>query len=142
MIKGITFVHAASTPAVYDTLRSFFSALGLEPGQILAFLGHNGAGKTTTLKTIMGIIEGRAGEISFDGHRIDRLPVADRVAAGLRRTHVHQRVRTARDLRENLSQPFRVARDAEDRCAPPGQQARRFRSQTRRSTGHQRDFAL
>jgi 6,7-dimethyl-8-ribityllumazine synthase len=33
MIKGITFVHAASTPAVYDTLRSFFSALGLEPGR-------------------------------------------------------------------------------------------------------------
>jgi 6,7-dimethyl-8-ribityllumazine synthase len=33
MIKGITFVHAASTPAVYETLRSFFSAIGLEPGR-------------------------------------------------------------------------------------------------------------
>ena len=59
-------------------------SLGLEPGQILAFLGHNGAGKTTTLKTIMGIIDGRAGEIFFNGRRIDRLPVADRVAMGLR----------------------------------------------------------
>ena len=26
-------------------------SFALEPGQILAFLGHNGAGKTTTLKT-------------------------------------------------------------------------------------------
>lgn len=33
MIKGITFVHAASTPAVYDTLYGFFSAVGLEPGR-------------------------------------------------------------------------------------------------------------
>ena len=33
MIKGITFVRAASTPAVYDTLVSFFDALGFEPGR-------------------------------------------------------------------------------------------------------------
>ena len=33
MIKGITFVHAASTPAVYDTLQRFFSALGFEQGR-------------------------------------------------------------------------------------------------------------
>jgi len=33
MIKGMTFVHAASTPAVYDTLQRFFSALGFEPGR-------------------------------------------------------------------------------------------------------------
>ena len=33
MIKGITFVHAAGTPAVYDTLHRFFSAVGLEPGR-------------------------------------------------------------------------------------------------------------
>src|ERR1700750_675474 len=33
MIKGITFVHAASTFAVYDTLHRFFTAIGLEPGR-------------------------------------------------------------------------------------------------------------
>lgn len=33
MIKGITFVHAAGTPAVYDALHRFFSAVGLEPGR-------------------------------------------------------------------------------------------------------------
>jgi len=56
----------------------------LEPGQILAFLGHNGAGKTTTLKTVMGILPVRGGEVTFDGQRIDRLGVAERVARGLR----------------------------------------------------------
>lgn len=33
MIKGITLVHPASTPAVFDTLASFFSVLGFEHGQ-------------------------------------------------------------------------------------------------------------
>jgi ABC-type branched-subunit amino acid transport system ATPase component len=59
-------------------------SFALEPGQILAFLGHNGAGKTTTLKSIMGLIRPTAGDVLFDGHRIDRLSVAERVALGLR----------------------------------------------------------
>jgi branched-chain amino acid transport system ATP-binding protein len=59
-------------------------SFGLEPGQILAFLGHNGAGKTTTLKAIMGLLPLRAGEVAFDGKRVDRLTVAERVAMGLR----------------------------------------------------------
>ncbi len=59
-------------------------SFALEPGQILAFLGHNGAGKTTTLKSIMGVLRPNAGEVLFDGNRIDRLSVADRVALGLR----------------------------------------------------------
>jgi 6,7-dimethyl-8-ribityllumazine synthase len=33
MIKGITLIRPASTPAVYDTLVSFFAALGFEDGQ-------------------------------------------------------------------------------------------------------------
>ena len=59
-------------------------SFALEPGQIMAFLGHNGAGKTTTLKTIMGLLLPRAGEVQFDDKRIDRLSVSDRVAMGLR----------------------------------------------------------
>ena len=41
----------------------------LEPGQILAFLGHNGAGKTTTLRCVMGLLPPRAGSVTFDGQR-------------------------------------------------------------------------
>ncbi len=32
MIKGLTLLRSTSTPAVYDRLHSFFSALGFEPG--------------------------------------------------------------------------------------------------------------
>jgi branched-chain amino acid transport system ATP-binding protein len=56
----------------------------LEPGRILALLGHNGAGKTTTLKTVMGLLPARAGEVRFDGRVLGRMRVAERVALGLR----------------------------------------------------------
>ena len=58
--------------------------IALEPGQILAYLGHNGAGKTTTLKAIMGLLPLRAGEVRFDGKPLLRTGVAERVAQGLR----------------------------------------------------------
>ena len=56
----------------------------LEPGRILALLGHNGAGKTTTLKTVMGLLQARAGEVRFAGRVLGRMGVAARVALGLR----------------------------------------------------------
>ena len=59
-------------------------SFALEPGQILAFLGHNGAGKTTTLKAIMGLLPLRGGEVQFDGKPLHRMGVADQVALGLR----------------------------------------------------------
>jgi len=76
-LQGITAGYGAKT--VISGV-----SLATQPGQILALLGHNGAGKTTTLKTIMGLLPGRNGKIHFGPHRIDHLPVAQRVAQGLR----------------------------------------------------------
>lgn len=59
-------------------------SFSLAPGQILAFLGHNGAGKSVTLRTLMGIVPPRAGHVLFQGRAIETLPVAERVALGLR----------------------------------------------------------
>jgi branched-chain amino acid transport system ATP-binding protein len=43
----------------------------VEEGTVVAFIGSNGAGKTTTLRTISGLEAPTAGEIWFDGKRID-----------------------------------------------------------------------
>ena len=43
-------------------------------GEALALLGRNGVGKTTLLKTIMGLIKPRSGEIRFRDRRIDGRP--------------------------------------------------------------------
>lgn len=46
-------------------------SLEVPDGAIVALLGRNGAGKSTTLKTVLGLVRARAGEIVFDGERID-----------------------------------------------------------------------
>ncbi|MEG0167143.1 MAG: ABC transporter ATP-binding protein [Ruthenibacterium sp.] len=51
-------------------------SLTLESGEIMGFIGHNGAGKTTTLRSIAGILDFDAGEISIDNHSMQTEPVA------------------------------------------------------------------
>jgi branched-chain amino acid transport system ATP-binding protein len=46
-------------------------SLEVGEGSVVALLGRNGAGKSTTLKTIMGLVRARSGEITLDGARID-----------------------------------------------------------------------
>jgi len=42
-------------------------SLRVEEGEVVALLGHNGAGKSTTLKTILGLLQARAGQVRFQG---------------------------------------------------------------------------
>jgi branched-chain amino acid transport system ATP-binding protein len=58
-------------------------SFAVESGAIATIVGANGAGKTTTMRALSGIIRPRAGEIRFDGARIDALPPHDIVRSGL-----------------------------------------------------------
>ena len=53
------------------------------PGKVTALLGRNGVGKTTLLKTLMGLLQPRSGEISFDGVSIVKRKPHERVRAGI-----------------------------------------------------------
>ena len=75
---------------VYDRTILVLRGVSFEvpPGQIVALLGSNGAGKSTTLKTISGILQPERGEITagnveFDGQRIDHYEPADIVKMGI-----------------------------------------------------------
>jgi branched-chain amino acid transport system ATP-binding protein len=60
--------------------------LRVEPQQKVALVGANGAGKSSTLRTIAGLIAPSAGEIRFEGERLDGLSpweVVDRGVAML-----------------------------------------------------------
>ena len=50
-------------------------SLHIAPGAIYGFIGHNGAGKTTTLKSVVGILQFDAGEITIDGISIKENPL-------------------------------------------------------------------
>src|SRR5262249_53718944 len=50
---------------------------------IVTLLGPNGAGKTTTLRTVMGMLRARQGNITFRGESIARKATHDIVNSGL-----------------------------------------------------------
>lgn len=49
-------------------------SLGVERKEIVTLLGRNGVGKTTTLKSIMGLVPPKKGEIFFQDKRISAQP--------------------------------------------------------------------
>ena len=51
-------------------------SLEIAPGEIYGFIGHNGAGKTTTLKSVVGIQQFDAGEITIGGVSLKEDPLA------------------------------------------------------------------
>ena len=52
----------------------FGVSLKVEMGQVVTLLGRNGMGKTTTVRSIMGIVRPKAGEVRFLGRPIHELP--------------------------------------------------------------------
>jgi len=53
------------------------------PGKVTTLLGRNGVGKTTLLKTLMGLVTPRSGEIVLNGNSIVKAKPYERVRAGL-----------------------------------------------------------
>ena len=57
--------------------------LHVVPGQMVCLIGRNGVGKTTLLKTILGLLAARSGEIYLDGQQISRIATDRRVRSGI-----------------------------------------------------------
>lgn len=82
-------------------------SLEVQDGQIAALLGANGAGKTTLLRAISGLLPVHRGKItkgtiSFDKGRIDQLPPARIVRAGISQVMEGRRVFAEFTVEENL----------------------------------------
>jgi branched-chain amino acid transport system ATP-binding protein len=71
-----------------DTYRGpahILHGVSLEVGaqEVVCLVGRNGAGKTTTIESIMGFLPVRAGEITFNGETISKLPPHERARRGI-----------------------------------------------------------
>jgi branched-chain amino acid transport system ATP-binding protein len=75
-IEGVTTAYDKA-----DVLNGV--TLTIEPGRITCLLGSNGSGKTTLIRSILGLTPARAGQITFDGQDITRLPTHKVIAAGV-----------------------------------------------------------
>jgi branched-chain amino acid transport system ATP-binding protein len=58
-------------------------SLEVGPKEVVCLVGRNGAGKTTTIESIMGFLPLSAGEITFQGEIISRLPPHERARRGI-----------------------------------------------------------
>jgi iron complex transport system ATP-binding protein len=52
--------------------------VALAQGEVLALLGPNGGGKTTLLKTLLGILSPRAGEVAIGGRPLASISIRER----------------------------------------------------------------
>ena len=67
------------------------AALRVNAGEIVCVLGPNGAGKSTLMNTVSGLLQPRAGSVTFCDQRIDGLPAHRTAGHGL--AHVLERRR-------------------------------------------------
>jgi branched-chain amino acid transport system ATP-binding protein len=58
-------------------------SMHVETGEVVTLIGANGAGKTTTLRTITGLLQPRAGKITFEGEDIGGRATHRLVAKGI-----------------------------------------------------------
>ena len=71
-------------------------------GEIVTLIGANGAGKTTTMQSIMGLIHPKAGEIIYDGQRVNGMPTNKIVQLGMTQVPEGRRVFSELTVYENL----------------------------------------
>jgi branched-chain amino acid transport system ATP-binding protein len=87
----------------YDKVQALENvSIYLEKGEIVALIGANGAGKTSALRAITALVKPSAGEIWFDGKRIDGLEPAAVVALGISMVPEGRHVYPFMSVKDNL----------------------------------------
>jgi branched-chain amino acid transport system ATP-binding protein len=77
-------------------------SLRVDEGELVCLLGGNASGKSTTLKTILGIVRPRAGQVRLAGEDVTRWPVPQRIANGIAIVPENRRLFGDMTVRENL----------------------------------------
>ncbi len=96
----------------YDRVRALEDvSLDLGRGEVVALIGANGAGKTTTLRAVTGLVKPSAGEIWFEGERIDGLDPVAVCARGIVMVPEGRRVFPYMSVRDNLLMGAYLRRD-------------------------------
>lgn len=85
--------------------------MAIEPGRTYCMIGPNGAGKSTLLKLICGILHPRAGEVIFDGQKINGLRPDQILGRGICFVPQDRTLFPEMTVRENLTMGAYLVRD-------------------------------
>ena len=100
-------VHSA-----YGNIRALRGiSLSVARGEVVTLIGSNGAGKTTTLRTIMGLLVPRAGQILLEGQPIAGLATDRIVRLGIAQAPEGRRIFPRMSVLENLEMGAFARRD-------------------------------
>lgn len=92
----------------------------VNPGELVCLVGRNGAGKTTTLKSLMGYLQPKTGDISWKGKSIVGMKTFDIARAGIGFSPEESEVFGDLSVAENIEMPtwtIQTNRSAEERIA-------------------------
>jgi len=96
-------LEVESLEAAYGESQVLFGvSFAIRAGQVVTLLGRNGMGKTTTVRSIVGLLPARAGQIRFEGRPIQRLPSYRVAQAGLALVPEGRQIFPNLTVRENL----------------------------------------
>ena len=76
--------------------------LHVNAGEIVCLLGGNASGKSTTMKLILGLVQPRKGQITFDGHPLVGLSTPKIIRLGVGSVPESRRIFANMTVRENL----------------------------------------
>jgi urea transport system ATP-binding protein len=76
--------------------------LSARAGEIVALVGRNGMGKSTLMKSLMGVMPARSGQIVVDGADVAGLPSYQRVAHGLAYVPQGRQIFGTMTVKENI----------------------------------------
>lgn len=97
------YFEVKNVDVFYERIQALSNvSMSLAEGDIVAVIGTNGAGKTTALRAATGLTPIAAGEIWFDGKRIDRLSPDAIVALGISMVPEGRHVYPLMNVRDNL----------------------------------------
>lgn len=76
--------------------------MAVKPGEIVAVVGRNGMGKSTLMKSLIGVMPSRSGQIMVDGSDVSTLQSHQRVAKGLAYVPQGRQIFGAMTVKENI----------------------------------------
>lgn len=80
-------------------------SMGIRPAEVVGLVGPNGAGKSTLFNCIEGIERLSAGQVKYQGRRIDGLGTHERAQLGIGRTFQSVRLFKAMSVAANIAMP-------------------------------------
>ena len=80
----------------------FDVSLRVEKNEVVALLGRNGAGKSTTLKSLMGMVTPRSGEVLLDGVNLAGQPAHRIAQAGMQLVPEDRRIFGSLNVEDNI----------------------------------------